>query len=131
MHHILSQHLRTTNILVAEKYSFRKGISTEDAAFRITNGVFKSINQKIHVGGIFCDLAKVLDNVNHEILLAKLHIYGIREVSEDWFRFYITNIRQTVEVKYSSKSFFWPVYIEIWSSPRNNSRASIVHNIYK
>jgi len=65
MHSRLSQQLHTNNRLVTEQYSFRKGISTEDAAFRLTDIVFKSINQKMHVGRIFCDLAKAFDCVNH------------------------------------------------------------------
>jgi hypothetical protein len=32
----------------------------------------------MHVGGIFCDLAKAFNCVNHEILLAKLHYHGIQ-----------------------------------------------------
>jgi len=37
--------------------------------------------------------------VNHDILLSKLHSHGICGVSEDWFRSYLTNGRQEVEVK--------------------------------
>jgi hypothetical protein len=40
----LSQHLHTNNTLVTEQYGFRKGMSNEDAAFRVTGSVFKSIN---------------------------------------------------------------------------------------
>jgi len=49
---------------------FRKGISTENGAFRQTDSVFKSINQKVQVGGIFCDLAKASDCVNHVIFFS-------------------------------------------------------------
>jgi len=40
----------------------------------------ESINQKRHVGGIFSDLAKAFDCVNHKHLLAKLHPYDIHGV---------------------------------------------------
>jgi len=37
----------------------------------------KTINQKMHVEGIFFDLTKAFEHVNHDILLAELHLYGI------------------------------------------------------
>jgi hypothetical protein len=60
MHNRLSHHLHTNNILVSEQHGFRKGISTENAAFRLTDSVSKSINQKMHVAGIFCDFQRLL-----------------------------------------------------------------------
>ena len=62
MHSRLSQHLHTNNILVIELYSFRKGTSTEDAVFRLTDSVLKSVNQKMmHIGGILCNLEKAFN----------------------------------------------------------------------
>jgi len=41
------------------------------------SSVFKPINEKLHVGGTFGDLAKYCDSMQHKILLPKLHFYGI------------------------------------------------------
>jgi hypothetical protein len=55
MHGRLSQQLHKNNILVTEQYDFRKGIATEDA-IGLTDIGFKSVNHKMHLGAIFCDL---------------------------------------------------------------------------
>jgi hypothetical protein len=60
VHSRLSQHLHTNNILVTEWYGITKEISTENAARGLTGSLFKSSNQKMHVGGVFCDLAKLI-----------------------------------------------------------------------
>jgi hypothetical protein len=108
MHSRLSQHLHTNNILVPEQHGFRKSVSTENAAFRLTDSVFKFLNQKIHAGEIFCDPLKAFDCVNHEILLAKLHVCGIQGVMADQFRSCLTNRRQKVEIRSprSTQNFF-------------------------
>jgi len=76
---MLCHHVHTNNILVPEQFGFRQGSSTGNAAFKLTDSVFKFINQKkMHFDGMFCDLAKAFDSVNHEMLLVKLHYYGIQ-----------------------------------------------------
>jgi len=108
MHSRFSRHLHTNNILVTEQYGFRKGISTENPAFRLTGSIFKSINKKMHSGGIFCDLAKAFDCFSHEMFLAKLHFYRIQEHMKISMRSYLTNRSKRVEEKSpnATKHFF-------------------------
>jgi hypothetical protein len=91
--------LQTNNILVPEQFGFTKGISTENEVFKLVVSALKSLNQKMHVGGIFCDLAKTFDCVNHEMLLSKLHYFGIQGATANWFRSYLTERKQKVEIK--------------------------------
>ena len=44
------------------------------------------------------DLQKALDTVDHEILLCKLHYYGIRGESSNWFKSYLSNRHQFVSI---------------------------------
>ena len=44
------------------------------------------------------DLQKAFNTVDHQILLAKLNHYGIRGVSNDWFKSYLSNRNQYVSI---------------------------------
>jgi hypothetical protein len=55
MYNRFSHHKHSNNILLTEQFGFRQGKSIENAAFKITNSVLRSSNQKMNGGGIFCD----------------------------------------------------------------------------
>jgi len=73
----LYSYLNDNNILVDDQYGFREKLSTKMAIYTLLNNVLSSLGRKNLVGGLFCDLQKGSDCVNHEILLAKMKFYGI------------------------------------------------------
>ena len=62
-----------------------------------TKMIEDAIEQNEHAIGIFCDLSKAFDTLNHHILLSKLEHYGIRGREKQWFSSYLSNRRQFVE----------------------------------
>jgi hypothetical protein len=52
----LLQHINVNNILVTEKFGFRPRSSMQKASYRLINEILKALNNRLMVGGIFCDL---------------------------------------------------------------------------
>ena len=92
----LESHLEMNNILVPERYGFREVISTDNAIFNLTDKILTLLDHCQQVGGIFCDLSKAFDCVDHDILLGKKHYYGVRRISHRWCRSYLENRKQQV-----------------------------------
>ena len=76
------------------------------ALIELSDKIAKAIDDKKFMMGIFIDLSKAFDTLNHSILLQKLMNYGIRGISNDWFKTYLTERQQFVNYNnaLSSKS---------------------------
>ena len=68
------------------------------ALIELTDKISRAIENNEYTLGIFLDLSKAFDTVNHEILLKKLNFYGIRGTALDWLESYLTNRKQTVKI---------------------------------
>ena len=89
-------HKRLYNFLYQNQFGFRKNNSTVYALAQITEMIKVSIDNRKFGCGIFVDLRKAFDTVNHEILLIKLEHYGIRDSMSKWFQSYLFDCKQFV-----------------------------------
>jgi hypothetical protein len=102
-------HLDKNNMLAKEQFGFRPHASTEQASYTMINGILTELNDNQMVGGMFCDLQKAFDYVNHEILMDKLEFYGIQGKFKTLIKSYLTErfqkvtLGNTIENSKSSK----------------------------
>ena len=71
--------------------------SIEFAIIELTNKITKAIDRREYTIGIFLDLSKAFDTINHKILVKKFDHYGVRGISNLWFQNYLTNRKQIVK----------------------------------
>ena len=90
--------LNKNNVTYNLQFGFRKQYSTSHALINITENIRKALDDGNIGCGVFVDLQKAFDTVDHQILLAKLNHYGIRGVSNDWFKSYLSNRNQYVSI---------------------------------
>ena len=85
-------------ILHDSQFGFRKSHSTSHALNYSIFHIQEALKNGLHVLGIFIDLSKAFDTIDHKILLKKLEIYGIRGVPLKLLESYLSNREQCVTV---------------------------------
>ena len=92
----LHDFITLNNILSPHQYGFRAKRSTYMAINDLYCKITNDLDNKLHSLGIFLDLSKAFDTLNHEILLHKLNTYGIRGHANAWIESYLSDRKQHV-----------------------------------
>jgi len=104
MHKYLYLFLENNKILYQNQFGFRKGNSINYALIQMIEKIRESIDNSKFGCGIFIDLKKAFDTVNHKVLITKHEHYGIRGVLLKWFESYLTGRKQFVLVNGQSSN---------------------------
>lgn len=80
------------------QFGFRKQYSTSLALTHLINQISSSADEGKITAGVFLDLSKAFDTIDHDIFLTKLEHYGIRGLPLNWLRNYLDNRKQFVYI---------------------------------
>lgn len=87
------------------QHGFLPGRSTQSAVLSFYEKLINSIESGACPVGIFCDLSRAFDCVQHNVLLSKLYRYGVRGVSLDWIRSFLASRKQFVSISSTKSSY--------------------------
>ena len=86
------------NIIVDQQCGFRKGVSTNVAIGKFLKRVYSGLNDGKFGIGLFLDLQKAFDMVNHKILMKKLFHYGVRGCPHKLIESFLSERKQYVKI---------------------------------
>ena len=101
MYNRLVEFAEKHDILYRCQFGFRKNHSTSHALIHLVNKIASAIDQHETTVGVFLDLSKAFDTLDHQILFARLELYGIRDVALQWFKSYFSCRQQFKFVQFN------------------------------
>ena len=106
MYNRLYNHLKNNNILFKKQFGFQKGLSTNHAILTLINRLQSNFEEGKFTLGVFIDLSKAFDTVNHEILIQKLKHYNVDGPALDLLRNYLSNRKQYIPYGINKKTSY-------------------------
>ena len=101
IHDRMYKFLENNNLIFKYQFGFRRNYSTSLALINVVEEIRQAIDEKKITLGIFLDLSKAFDLVNHDILLTKLEKIGIRGLPNSLIKSYLNARQQYVKINKS------------------------------
>ena len=96
MYKRLYKYLLQNNIFYEKQFGLKASNSMEHAVIELISKILDAFNKNKYTLGILIDLCKEFDTVDHDKLLKKLDIHGIKGQNLKWFHSYLTNRKQFI-----------------------------------
>ena len=94
--------MEATGQIYNSQYGFRSQHSCENAVSELLSEIIKGLQNGHYTIALFLDLSKAFDTLEHEVLLEKMHRYGIRGNVLNWYRSYLLNRKIRVKCQVAS-----------------------------
>ena len=133
IHNRFTNYLYDLDVLGDNQYGFRKNRSPSLALIDLCDRISSAFDRREQVIGVFLDLSKAFDMVNHVIIFDELEHYGIRRLALDWVKSFFSERAQFVEfnnVRYSPQgiscgvpqgSILGPFFFILYVNDLNNA----------
>src|SRR6218665_3837331 len=118
-------------ILCSTQHGFQPGHSTMMSLINLQDKISEAMDRNEYAIGVFIDIAKAFDTVDHRLLLKKLDNIGVRGVALDWFQNYLSNRHQYVSCNGFSSSLLYNEIDSLWSTTGVNPWPLPFSHFYK
>ena len=98
MYNRMNEFAEQYNTLYRCQFEFLKNHSTSHALIHLMKRISSAIDQRETTVGVFLDLSKAFNTLDHQILFTKLEHYGIRDVALQWRKSYFSCRQQLVQI---------------------------------
>ena len=99
----LISYLTANNLHIPQQSGFRRGHSTETALLNVIDVITSTIYTKNCCQLVMLDISSAFDTLDHNILLSRLHLLGVRDLALSWFTSYLFDRSSSVKI-YNSLS---------------------------
>ena len=99
------KHLSDNNILYRKQFGFQEKHSTKHVIMQLVDQISSSFERNLYALGVFIELSKAFETLDHKILITKLENYGVKETNLDGLKAILEIVNNSLHMKFFDFSY--------------------------